>query len=109
MINQLSLEYFKCFENIKIDLKNLNILSGENASGKSSLIQAFLTLNQTMQTNEWSKKLILNGNNVKLGTVSDVIDKVNGRNIINISVSDEENEIGWTFSGERAQLSMQID
>lgn len=109
MINQLNLEYFKCFENIKIDLKNLNILSGENASGKSSLIQAFLTLNQTMQTNEWSKKLILNGNNVKLGTVSDVIDKVNGRNIINIALSDEENEIGWTFSGERGQLSMQID
>lgn len=109
MINQLNLEYFKCFENIKIDLKNLNILSGENASGKSSLIQAFLILNQTMQTNEWSKKLILNGNNVKLGTVSDVIDKVNGRNIINIALSDEENEIGWTFSGERDQLSMQID
>ncbi|EPC4018961.1 DUF3696 domain-containing protein [Enterobacter kobei] len=109
MINKLALEYFKCFENIQIDLKYLNILSGENASGKSSLIQSILVLNQTMHLNEWSKKLILNGSNINLGTVSDVIDKVNGRNLIKIKFSDDENAVSWTFSGERSQLSMQID
>ncbi|MFP2203964.1 DUF3696 domain-containing protein [Enterobacter ludwigii] len=109
MINKLALEYFKCFENIQIDLKHLNILSGENASGKSSLIQSILVLNQTMHLNEWSKKLILNGSNINLGTVSDVIDKVNGRNAIKIKFSDDENVVSWTFSGERSQLSMQID
>ncbi|WP_010426455.1 DUF3696 domain-containing protein [Enterobacter mori] len=109
MINKLALEYFKCFENIQIDLKNLNVLSGENASGKSSLIQSILVLNQTMHLNEWSKKLILNGSNINLGTVSDVIDKVNGRNLIKIKFSDDESVVSWTFSGERSQLSMQID
>jgi len=81
MIKKLTLEYFKCFEKINLELKNINILSGENASGKSSLIQSILTLHQTMHTNEWSRNLILNGENVNLGTVSDVIDKVNGRKI----------------------------
>ena len=108
MINKLKLDYFKCFESIIIELKMLNILCGENASGKSSLIQSILTLNQTMHANEWSNTLALNGDNVNLGTVSDVIDKVNGRNNINISIVDSNNVIGWTFTGERSQLSMQV-
>lgn len=109
MIKKLTLEYFKCFEKINLELKNINILSGENASGKSSLIQSILTLHQTMHTNEWSRNLILNGENVNLGTVSDVIDKVNGRNSISISVADEKDDITWFFSGERSQLSMKVD
>lgn len=109
MINKLKLDYFKCFESIIIELKMLTILSGENASGKSSLIQSILTLNQTMHANEWSNTLALNGDNVNLGTVSDVIDKVNGRNNIHISISDNDNTIGWTFTGERSQLSMQVE
>lgn len=109
MINKLKLDYFKCFESIIIELKMLNILCGENASGKSSLIQSILILNQTMHANEWSKNLVLNGDNVNLGTVSDVIDKVNGRNNVNISIADENNIMGWTFTGERSQLSMQVE
>ncbi|MBD8169301.1 AAA family ATPase [Erwinia persicina] len=109
MIRNLRLEYFKCFESVSLELRNLNILSGENASGKSSLIQSLLILNQTMHANEWSKKLILNGDNVNLGTVSDLIDKVNGRNSIAISVGDGKNNFIWTFTGERSQLSMQVE
>lgn len=109
MIKKLGLQYFKCFENVRLDLKNLNILSGENASGKSSFIQSLLTLNQTMHANEWSRNLILNGDNVNLGTVSDVIDKVNGRNSIGIYIEDDVNNITWKFLGERSQLSMQVE
>ncbi|MGK9470893.1 AAA family ATPase [Pantoea agglomerans] len=108
MIKKIKLQYFKCFKDIKIELNKLTLLSGENASGKSSFIQSILTLHQTMGENEWSTKLLLNGKNVNLGTVSDVVDKINGRNNLSISVENEIDSFSWWFSGERSNLSMEI-
>ena len=44
MIKKLYIENFKCFEKKEIEFRNLTILTGENSSGKSSLIQALLFL-----------------------------------------------------------------
>ena len=38
MIQSLELENFKCFEKIKIDFKNLTLLTGVNSGGKSSIV-----------------------------------------------------------------------
>ncbi|EOI7409553.1 DUF3696 domain-containing protein [Yersinia enterocolitica] len=109
MINKIKLQYFKCFKNLNLELKNITLLSGENASGKSSFIQSLLTLHQTMNENEWSTKLSLNGEDINLGTVGDVVDKVNGRNHLFISIENTKNSFSWAFSGERSSLSMGID
>ena len=42
MIDRVQIKNFKCFENQEINCNNLTILSGANASGKSSIIQSIL-------------------------------------------------------------------
>ena len=41
-IEKIILKNFKCHKNFETDLKKLNILTGSNATGKSSLVQALL-------------------------------------------------------------------
>ena len=41
-IEKIILKNFKCHKDFETDLKQLNILTGSNAAGKSSLIQALL-------------------------------------------------------------------
>ena len=60
---------FKCFETLKLSLCPLTLLSGANASGKSSVMQALALLHQTMREHEWSSRLMLNGSTVRLGAV----------------------------------------
>ena len=41
-IEKLKLDDFKCMVNHEIEFRNLTIMTGTNASGKSSVIQALL-------------------------------------------------------------------
>ena len=52
---------------------------------------------------------MLNGNAIKLGTVTDVIDKVHGRHGFNVSLMDSEKTYQWSFTGERSEMSMAVD
>ena len=47
MISGLELKNFKCFENMQIDLKNVNVFAGVNGVGKSTVIQALLLMRQS--------------------------------------------------------------
>ena len=109
VINLLELKTFKCFEKLRLPLGPLTLLSGPNASGKSSVLQSLVLLHQTLQENEYSSRIILNGDVVKLGTVTDVVDQESGRNSIVIGLADEEASCQWTFSGDRSDLSMKLD
>ena len=109
MITQIDLKYFKCFELLKLPLTDLTLLSGANASGKSSILQALVLLHQTMREHEWSTRLMLNGTTLKLGTVSDVVDKVHGRHAFEIGLSENDQSYSWRFSGDRSEMSLTID
>ncbi len=109
MITQIYLHYFKCFELLKLPVNNLTLLSGSNASGKSSLLQALVLLHQTMREHEWSTRLMLNGNTLKLGTVADVVDKVHGRHSFEIGLEADNRRYRWKCSGERSDMSLRID
>ncbi|MDP1558527.1 MAG: DUF3696 domain-containing protein [Nitrosomonas sp.] len=109
MLTRLDLKTFKCFELLHLPLGHLTLLSGSNASGKSSALQALVLLHQTMREHEWSTRLMLNGEAVKLGTVLDVVDKVHGRRTFEIGVRDNEQTFLWTFDGERSEMSMAVD
>ena len=108
MINRLDLKHFKCFESLCLPMAPLTLLSGTNASGKSTLLQALVLLHQTMREHEWSIRLMLNGQILKLGTVGDVLDKVHGRKSFEISVAEENRSYEWVFSGERGDMSMEV-
>lgn len=109
MLEQIDLHHFKCFERLSLPVKPLTLLTGTNASGKSSVLQALVLLQQTMREQEWSKHLILNGKSLRLGTVADVVDKVNGRRDIGIRVTDAEGPVSWQFSGDREDMTMVLE
>ncbi len=108
MINRLDLSTFKCFELLRLPLGALTVLSGTNASGKSSILQALVLLHQTMQENEWSTRIILNGNVANLGTATDIIDQVNGRDGFQVGLVDDETRCHWSFAGDRRDMSLQV-
>ena len=109
MLTQIDLRYFKCFELLHLPLRPLTLLSGPNASGKSSVLQSLALLHQTMREHEWSTRLMLNGMAVRLGTVLDIVDKVHSRHTCEIGLIDEDTAYHWTFKGERGEMSMAVE
>ena len=108
MLTRIDLRHFKCFETLKLPLRPLTLLSGGNAAGKSSVIQALALLHQTMREHEWSQRLMLNGSAVRLGTVADVVDQVHGSRECVIELLDADISYRWTFTGEREDMTMAI-
>lgn len=108
MLTRLDLDSFKCFASLQLPLAPLTLLSGINAAGKSSVMQALVLLHQTMRDHEWSDKLMLNGSVVDLGTVADVVDQVYGRRECMIALLDDEAPYQWTFAGEPKDMAMAV-
>ena len=108
MLTRIDLCHFKCFDLLKLPLAPLTLLSGANASGKSSVMHALVLLHQTMREHEWSTRLMLNGATAQLGTVADVVDQVYGRRGCEITLLDDKTLYEWEFIGERTQMSMAV-
>ena len=109
MLTEIDLRHFKCFESLKLPLRLLTLLSGANASGKSSLMQALVLLHQTMREHEWSSRLMLNGSAVRLGAVADVIDQVSGLKDWGIALIESDGAwFQWEFEGGRDEMSMKV-
>jgi predicted ATPase len=60
MLTNINIIGFKAFENNNFDLNALTILTGLNGSGKTSLIQSLLLINESLKS-EHSQTLELNG------------------------------------------------
>ena len=73
MIKKLELKNFKCFENIELNFSNLNLLTGINSAGKSSIIQSILLIKQTFENKKGqlnSLKEFIKNNNLFLKSPS---------------------------------------
>ena len=108
MLTRLELSSFKCFEVLQLPLAPLTLLTGLNASGKSSVLQALVLLHQTMRENVWSTRLALNGTAIRLGTMPDVVDEVSSRSGFGIDLADDVNYCSWKFEGDRGDMSMEV-
>ncbi len=109
MITRIDFRHFKCFERLELPLRGLTLLSGLNASGKSSVLQALVLLHQTMREHEWSRRLMLNGAALRLGAVRDVIDQVSGGREFSLALEDHEaGLVEWQFRGEQGAMSMAV-
>lgn len=74
MINELLLDNFKLFgtETKFSGLKSINLLTGVNGRGKSSVLQPLLLFKQTLLRSRSSRQVFLSGSFVDLGNASDV-------------------------------------
>jgi predicted ATPase len=73
MLTKIELQNFKCFqENTVFPLGSLTLLTGINGQGKSSLIQSLLLMRQSIEYDDRTTKLILNGNCLSLGRFNEI-------------------------------------
>lgn len=76
---KLSVEGYKSIATKReLDFDGLTVLAGANSSGKSSFMQPFLILKQTIENHYDTGALVLDGENIKLTDTSQVISKVPG-------------------------------
>ncbi len=85
---KLSVEGYKSISTKQeLQFNGLTVLSGANSSGKSSFMQPFLVLKQTIENHYDSGSLVLYGENTKLTDSSQVISKVPGYEKKSFSIS----------------------
>ncbi|MCP4109371.1 MAG: DUF3696 domain-containing protein [Desulfobacteraceae bacterium] len=73
MIGQIKIKNFKCFKNETVfPLSKLNLLTGINGRGKSTMLQALLLFRQSIEKDINTAKLYLNGTSLELGTFDDI-------------------------------------
>ncbi len=74
MIEFINVKNFKTLLNASFPLGSLNLLSGLNGMGKSTMVQSLLLLRQSHERNTLtSKGLLLNGDYVSVGTGGDAL------------------------------------
>lgn len=109
MLKKITVEHFKCFKKLHLPLAPLTLLSGANATGKSTILQALALLHQTTTESEWNRALNLNASTISLGAADDVIDKITGQKEFKIGLLTEAVECVWTMrTEERSTLSVPI-
>ncbi|GEN35077.1 AAA family ATPase [Aneurinibacillus danicus] len=72
IVRSIAVSNFKSFsEEVKLPLKGLNVLTGINSTGKTTLLQALLLLKQTFE--EKHPQLMLDGPYVSLGSFKEIV------------------------------------
>ncbi len=119
MISELQITNFKCFENTSIPFGNLTVLSGVNAAGKSTIIQALLLIRQTIDiTKKYRNKLInikdfkipLNGNYcLQLGSSEDIVNINSSTNETVFSIEESTGEVfSFEYEAEKNKHDLSI-
>jgi predicted ATPase len=91
MLIGITLKNFKCFkEKTHFPLSKINLLTGVNGGGKSSMLQSLLLFTQSDREN----RLYLNGDYIELGMLEDV---KNSENPIGMQKSSGRSRFEWQF------------
>ncbi len=74
MIRRIEVKNFKCFEKLSVECRELNLLTGVNGMGKSTLIQVLLLFRQAYERSRVGlhHPMFLNGRYVSLGKIKDI-------------------------------------
>lgn len=114
MIDRLHLTNVLAFRELTLDMRALTLLSGTNSAGKTSVLHALALLRQSEWAGTLGETLLLNGQEVQLGTGRDVLhnDTVGVAEIdgvavsIGLDVGDESRR--WTARYEQDADVLQI-
>lgn len=77
-VHVVAMEGFKCFEDLRLELGQLTLVTGFNGGGKSTALQPLLLLAQALRLGTLDT-LPLNGPLVRLGTAGDIAPKQSDR------------------------------
>lgn len=72
MFKNIHLKNFKVFKDARIELGHLNLLTGINGRGKSTLLQALLLCKQTAEEGKLDNQLLLSGDLINLGSYNNI-------------------------------------
>jgi predicted ATPase len=97
VINYLHIKNFKCFEALSLPLSPLTLLTGFNAAGKSTALQAILLLVQALREGGRSPLVPLNGSLVRLGTPGDVIHH-GADSEISLGIECDAHSVDWRMA-----------
>lgn len=100
-LTEIHLKNFKCFEKLDLELSSLNVLSGINNMGKSTIIQALLLLRQSFEMASLSSGLHLNGSLVTIGTGRDLLYRKSDTDIVSIALCYGEKCYSWDYAYEK--------
>ena len=103
-VSKIEMDNFKCFKALDFPCSPLTLLTGYNAAGKSTVLQALLLLAQGLRLAPSSNLLPLNGDVVALGSAGDVICHGSDDQILHLGVSGRRESAHWQF-GYRKDLS----
>lgn len=110
MLREIQLASFKCFEALNLPLGPLTLLTGANGGGKSSVMQALVLLAQTFEQQEWGRTLLLEGPQLSLGSVADVLNQTAPRRGLSIGIRSDQQHVRWQFSAtDRRALSIELE
>jgi len=110
MIKKIEIKNFKSLSNIDIDCSSLNVFTGLNGMGKSSIIQALLALKQSYDKGSLQKEgLSLKGELTDIGLGKDALYQFASTDEIEIALSflddSDVNKKSWTFTYEANEES----
>ena len=111
MIRNIFLKNFKCFESFNVECRELNLFTGINGMGKSTVIQALLLLRQTYERHnsfDW-KRIVLNGQYVNLGTMKDIAYWYRENDDVQISILEDEQKWECSWNEKELRLSLPQD
>lgn len=99
MLTSIKLQNFKCFRDLtEVPLSKLNLFTGVNGKGKSTVIQSLLLIRQSSEINRVTQNIFFNGSCVELGTFNDVK---------NIDIPTKEPIIlGYTFRTDDGEYNI---
>lgn len=97
MIKELVLENFKCFDEMKLKFSTVNVLTGLNGMGKSTVMQSLLLLAQSQKSIMSEQVLSLKGKYVDLGVGQDILFEKAEDDEIGIGVLTEDTEERYLF------------
>ena len=106
MIKKIQVKNFKCFEEQSIECRELNLFTGVNGMGKSTLIQTLLMFRQTYERKGVLQEgnLLLNGHYVSLGTIKDISYWYKKEANIEIMIEEEGQKFECCSNGDESGL-----
>lgn len=101
MLNKISLKNYKAFRKAEIELKPITILVGPNNSGKSSLIQSILLIQQTLE----SGNSVINTSSKKFSSFQKLVNQYSNNNEIDFRLDfNDKTYIEFTIKEENEDI-----